>query len=176
MAVLDRVLSAVLGFTLLVGGLLAAVEIVLAGFGSGPWLVAHDRWVASARTTPWSDGDLRLVLGGLVVVGALLLVMAGARRRPEVLALAAGGGGVASTLDRRTVERWLVGRVEGVDGVSGAGVRIRHGSTSVEATSLGRDAGAVEPGVREVATRSLESLNLDRVPRLRVKVRPRQDS
>lgn len=176
MAVLDRVLSAVLAFALLVGGLLVAVEIVLAGLGRGPWFVAHDRWAASARTTPWSDADVRLALAGLVVLGVLLLVVAGARRRPEELPLVARGGGVVSTLDRRTVERWLVGQVEGVDGVSGAGVRIRHGSTSVEATSLGRDVGAVEPGVREVASSSLASLDLDRVPRVRVRVRPRPDT
>lgn len=176
MAALDRVLSAVLAFALLVGGLLVAVEIVVAGLGHGPWLVAHDRWAASARTTPWSDADLRLLLAGLVVVGALLVVVAGARRRPQGLPLAAGGEGVVSSLDRRTVERWLAGRVEGVDGVSSAGVRITNSSTSVEATSRGRDAGAVEPGVQAVADTSLASLNLDRVLRVRVKVRTRQDT
>lgn len=175
MRALDRVLSAILALVLLVGGVVAAVEIVVAGLGSDPWLVAHDRWMDSARTTTWSDAALRPVLAGLIVLGGALVAVALFRRRPEVLALATAGPGVVGALDRRTVERWLQGKVEAVEGVSGAGVRITHGSTSVEATSLGRDTGAVEPGVREVAARSLESLHLDRVPRLQVKVRPRKE-
>ena len=176
MRILDRVVSAVLGLALLVGGLLVAIEIVLAGLNRRPWLLPHDRWSASARTTPWSDPDLRLVFVVLIVVGILLLVVEGARRRPEALPLVARGQGVVTALDRRQVERWLEERVERVEGVTGAGVRIGSGSAQVEATSVGRDTGAVEAGVREVATSSLESLDLDRTTRLRVKVRPRQEA
>ncbi|CAN5837468.1 hypothetical protein BH23ACT1_BH23ACT1_14030 [soil metagenome] len=175
MRIVDRVVSAVLGLALLVGGLLVAIEIVLAGLNRPPWLMAHDRWTASARTTPWSDADLRLIFVGLIVVGVLLLVVEGARRRPEVLPLAAQGQGVVTALDRRQVERWLGERVEGVEGVMGAGVRIGTGSVLVEATSVGRDTATVEVGVRQVAASSLESLNLDRPTRLRVKVRPNQE-
>lgn len=152
-----------------------AVEIVLAGLGQGPWLVPHDRWVASASTTPWSEPDLRVVFVGLIAVGVLLLVVEGVQRRPEVLPLAAQGPGVVAALDRRAVERWLVERVEAVEGVAGAGVRIGARKAVVEATSVGRDSGEVEPGVREVASSSLESLGLDRPIRLHVKVRPRQE-
>lgn len=175
MRVLDRVLSAVLGLVLLVGGLVVAIEIVLAALGRSPWLVPHDRWADSARTTPWSDPGLRVVFVGLAAAGALLLVAEVARRRPEALPLAARGAGVVAALDRRAVERWLVQRVERVDGVAGAGVRIMARRTVVEATSVGRDSGAVEPGVREVAAGSLESLGLDRPTRLAVKVRPRRE-
>jgi hypothetical protein len=57
----------------------------------------------------------------------------------------------------------------------GAGVRIGTGSALVEATSVGRDTATVEVRVRQVAASSLESLNLDRTTRLRVKVRPSQE-
>ncbi len=175
MRIVDRVLSAVLGMALLVAGLLVAVEIVLAGLGRSPWLAPYDRWAESASTMPWSDPDLRILFVGLIVMGVLLLVMEGARRRPEVLALAAQGPGVVAVLERREVERWLVDRVEGVEGVADAGVRISHGRTLVEASSVGRDTTTVEPGVREVASHCLESLGLDRPTRLAVKVRPRQE-
>lgn len=175
MRIVDRVLSAVLGMALLVAGLLVAVEIMLAGLGRSPWLAPYDRWAESASTTPWSDPDLRVVFVGLIVVGVLLLLVEGARRRPEVLALAAQGPGVVALLERREVERWLVERVGGVEGVADAGVRISNGRTLVEATSVGRDTTTVEPGVREVASQSLESLGLDRPMRLAVKVRPRQE-
>lgn len=175
MRIVDRVVSAVLGLALLVGGLLVAIEIVLAGLNRSPWLLAHDRWIALARTTAWSEPDLRLTFAGLVVAGALLLVVELARRRPQVLPLAAQGPGVVTVLDRREVERWLVERVERVDGVAGAGVRVGSRSALVEATSVGRVTGEVEVGVRQVASDSLESLHLDRATRLRVKVRPRKE-
>lgn len=176
MRIIDRVLSAVLGLALLVGGLLVAIEIVLAGLDRPPWLLAHDRWTASASTTPWSDPDLRLLFAALIVVGALLLVAEVARRRPELLPLAAQGPGVVTALDRREVERWLAERVERVEGVAGAGVRINTRSALVEAASVGRDTSKVDAGVRKVATDSLELLNLDHTTRLRVKVRPRKEA
>ena len=175
MRILDRVLSAVLGLALMVGGLVTAIEIVLAGLGRSPWLVPHDRWAEWARTTAWSDTDVRLIVAGLIAVGALLLVVQGVRRRPEALTLAAGDSGVVAELDRHGAERWMVERIERVEGVAGAGVRIGSRSAVVEATSVGRDTATVDRGVREAAASGFESLNLDRTPRLRVKVRPRPD-
>ncbi len=175
MRIVDRVLSAVLGMALLVAGLLVAVEIVVAALGRSPWLVPHDHWAEWASTTSWSDPGLRVLFAGLIVGGVALLVVEGARRRPEVLALAAQGPGVVAVLERREVERWLVERVEGVEGVADAGVRISNGRTLVAATSVGRDTTTVEPGIREVASDSLESLALDRPTRLTVRVRPRQE-
>lgn len=175
MRIFDRVLSAVLGLALLVGGLVTAIEIVLAGLGRSPWLLPHDRWAEMARTTAWSDTDVRPIAAGLIAAGVVLLVVEAARRRPEALTLAAGGSGVVSELERQGVERWMVERVERVEGVSAAGVRIGSRSVVVEATSVGRDIATVDRGVREAAAGGLESLRLDRTPRLRVKVRPRSD-
>ena len=69
----------------------------------------------------------------------------------------------------------MVERIERVEGVAGAGVRIGSRSAVVEATSVGRDTATVDRGVRDAAASGFESLNLDRTPRLRVKVRPRPD-
>lgn len=171
----DRLLSAVLALALMAVGLVAAVEIVVAGLGGSPWLVPHDRWAESARTTRWSDPGLRLAFAGLIAAGLALLALQVARRRPEALSLAAGGRGVVSEVDRRALERWLAERVEGVGGVAHARARIRARSAVVEAASVGRDTDPVEQGVRQMAAGSLESLQLDRTPRLRVKVRPRKD-
>ncbi|CAN5232357.1 hypothetical protein BH24ACT1_BH24ACT1_07210 [soil metagenome] len=176
MRIVDRVLSAVLALVLLAGGLVVAVEIVLAGLGRPAWLVPHDRWAASARTTPWSETDLRLVFAGMIAVGVLLLVVEGARRRPDALLLAGRGPRVVSELDRRGVERWLVERIEGVEGVVGAGVHVGAKSAVVEATSLARDTGTIDQGVRQVAVDALNSLGLDHPLRVRVKVRPRSES
>jgi len=173
--IFDRVLSAVLGLALMVGGLVTAIEIVLAGLGRSPWLLPHDRWAEIARTTTWSDTDVRPIAAGLIAAGVVLLVVEAARRRPEALTLAAGASGVVSELDRQGVERWMVQRVERVEGVSAAGVRIGSRSVVVEATSVGRDIATVDRGVREAAAGGLESLGLDRTPGLRVKVRPRSD-
>lgn len=173
MRVVDRVLNAVLALALMAGGLVAAIEIILAGLGRSPWLVPHDRWAESLRTTLWSGTDVRPLFAGLIVAGALLVLLEGVRRRPQALALAAGPPGVVTELDRQGVERWLVRRIEGVEGVADAGARIKRRSAVVEATSVGRDTITVDRGVREVAAAALESLDLDRTPRVRVKVRAR---
>jgi hypothetical protein len=169
-AVLDRVLSAVLALVLVVAGPLLAVEILLAGLDRPPWLVPHDRWAATARTTAWSDGDVRLVLVGLVVAGLVLLVVESGRRRPQALALAARGAGVAVELDRRHLEHWLVAQVEQVEGVASAQAKIGSRTAVIGATAVGRDTGPVAARVREAVTGHLDGLGLDRMPRVRVKV------
>lgn len=172
MRILDRALSAALALALLAGGLVTAVELVLAGFDRSPWLIPYDRWLATARTTPWSDAGVRLFCAGLVVAGLSLLVVEGLRRRPDAFALAAQGSGVAAELDRRKLERWLVEQVEQVEGVVHAGAKVGARAAMVEVSSVGRDTAPVAVGVKEHAGRCLDQLGLDRPPRLRVKVRP----
>ena len=171
MRAVDRILGAVLALALIVVGVVAAVEILVAGLGGSSWIVPHERWAESARTTRWSDADLRLAFAGLIAAGILLLVLQAVRRRPEALPLAAGGPDVASEVDRRGLEQWLAEQAEGVEGVAHARARVRARAAVVEAASVGRDTAPVEEGVRQVSASSLESLGLERMPRLRVKVR-----
>ncbi len=163
MRVANRVLSAVLALALAVGGLLVAVEIVLGGLDRGPWILPYDRWERTALGTPWSAGNIRLLCLALLVVGVLVLAAQVARRRPETLALAGSGGRSTTSLDRRGVERWLAERVERVEGVAGAQVKVGRKAAVVRATAVGRERGErveMERKVGDAVRRHLEELAL----------------
>lgn len=173
---LNRVLCALLALLLLVGGLLVAVEILLAGLDRSPWLVPHDQWRDWATTTSWSQREARLLFVGLAVVGLALLLVELWRRRPSSMPLAAGPGGVASDLDRRGIERWLAERVRRVEGVSQAQAEVGARVVRVRAGSVGGDAAAVEQRIREMVRGSLEELALGRTLQAKVDVTSRRVS
>ena len=55
-----RVVSALLALTLLVGSLLAVVEIVAAALGRAPALISYAEWTGWLRTHSWNDGPSSL--------------------------------------------------------------------------------------------------------------------
>lgn len=176
MRIANRVLCAVLALSLLVAGVVVAVEIVLAGLQRGPWLVPHDRWQRWALTTSWSDRSARVLFVALVAVGLGMLAVEWWRRRPSSLSLEATSGGVAADLDRRGVERWLADRVERVEGVTEAHAEVGARVLRVRAGSVGDDVSGVERRTREALGRHLEELALARPPRVKLDVRPRRVS
>ena len=87
----NRVLSALLALVLVVGGLLVAVEIVLAQLGRPALLIPWSAWASWLGGQTWDTSTVRLVLAGLVVVGLVLLILALRPGKPRRLALPATG-------------------------------------------------------------------------------------
>ncbi len=172
----NRVLCAVLALLLLVGGLVVAAEIVLAGIGRGPWLVPYADWRRWAATTAWSERSARLVFAGLVLAGLALLMLELWRRRPSSLPLVPVAGGVAADIDRRDVERWLVDRVDRIEGVTQAQADVGAKVVRVRAGSVGGDIRAIEQRTRETLARDLEELALARPLQVKVDVQSRRVS
>lgn len=171
MRVANRVLAAVLGLVLLAGGLLVAVEIVVAGFDRRPWVLPHDRWYTSARMRSWESAPPRWILIALVAAGLALLVSQLARRRPSSLALTPGG--VPADVGRRSLERALVREASRIDGVARAKARVGEGRADVVARSNRRQTGDLGPRVTEVLDRRMSAIGLARPPAIRVKVQGR---
>jgi hypothetical protein len=169
--VVNRVIAAVLALALLVGGLLVAVEIVVAGFDRRPWVLPHDRWYASARLRTWDSPPPRWIFIALLVAGLALLLAQLVRRRPGALAL--GPGAVPADLHRRSLERALVREAARVDGVAAARARVREDRADVIATSNRRQTGDIGPRVTQTLDRRLHALGLARPPAVRVKVEGR---
>ena len=102
-----RVLSALFALLLVVGGLLVAVEIVLAQLGRPAWLIPWPAWAG------WLDGQtlatftIRLLLAGLVVVGLVLLILALRLGKPRRLALPATGSNLHMSIARRALQQNL---------------------------------------------------------------------
>ena len=173
MRVANRVVAAVLGLALLVGGLLVAVEIVVAGFDRQPWVLPHDDWYESARRRSWEDAPPRWIFIGLVVAGLLLLLLQLARRRPSALNMTPGA--VPADISRRSLEKALVREAARVDGISAAKAKVREDRADIVASSNRRQTDDLGPAVTEVLDQRMGTLGLARPPAVRVKVQGRSD-
>lgn len=171
MRVVNRVLAAVLALGLLVGGLLVAVEIVVAGFDRRPWVLPHDQWYVSARQRAWESAPPRWIFIGLAAAGLLLLLSQLVRRRPTALPL--GPGAVPTEISRRSLERALVRETSGIDGVAAARAKVSEDRAEVVATSKRRQTGDLQPRIVQVLDGRLRALGLARPPAVRVKVHGR---
>jgi hypothetical protein len=169
----NRAVAAVLALGFLAGGLILAVEIVVAGFDRRPWVLPHDDWYDSARTRMWEDAPPRWIFIGLVVAGLLLLLLQFARRRPTTLPMAPGA--VPTDVGRRSLERSLAREATRIDGVSAAKARVNDDRVDVRASSNRRQVGDLEPRVTQALDRRMGALGLARPPAVRVKVQGRAD-
>lgn len=172
MRVANRVVAAVLALALLVGGLILAVEIVVAGFDRRPWVLPHDDWYASARSRMWEDAPPRWIFIGLVLAGLLLLVLQFARRRPTALPMTPGA--VPADVARRSLEKSLAREAARVDGVSAAKAKVNDDRVDVVASSNRRQTGDLEPRVTQAIDRRMGAMGLARPPSVRVKVQGRE--
>jgi len=173
MRILSRLIALALALGLLVGGVLIAVEIVVAEIGRDPWVIPYDRWYRSARTNSWSSPSTRQLAIVLVAIGIILLLLQLARRRPAALALERGGSAHSADLNRRGVERSLVRTVTRVDGVSSATAKISKNRTQVTASSNRRLPGDLEARVKTAAEQRLSALRLADPPALSVRLHSR---
>lgn len=175
MRVLTRVVSALLALALLAGGVLVTLEILVAGIGrERPLVLPWDEWRRTALDTPWRDADARLAFILMIVVGGLLLLLLVARRRPTAVPLLHRVDGSDAEVERSGLERWLTARLEQVDGVSGARVRVRGGKAKVTAETPARETEAVRESVHSVAANHLHELGLARPLPLKVAVTSRR--
>jgi hypothetical protein len=174
--IVTRLVSALLALALLVGGLLAAVEIGAAALGREDDLVVDWRdWRQDLLDTPWEDYVVRVALAAMVAVGLLLLFLLLARRRPTAVRLADRSQGATADLDRGGLERHLTSCLERVDGVGGLGVRVRGGKARVSAVTPSRDTAPVEASLRNAAERALGELGLASPLPVRVLVSSRRE-
>ena len=173
MRIVNRVLAAVLALGLLVGGLIVAVEIVVAGFDRRPWVLPHDDWYRSARLRTWDSAPPRWIFIGLIVAGLVLLVLQLARRRPTVLTLTPGA--VPADVGRRSLEKSLVREATSVDGIAAAKAKVKKDKAQVVASSNRRQTDDLEPAVSRALDRRMAAIGLARPPALRVKVQGKSD-
>lgn len=173
MRIANRVLATALALAVLAGGLLVAVEIVVAGFDRRPWVLPHDDWYTNARQHSWEAAPTRWIFIGITAAGLLLLFLQLARRRPTALPLTPGA--LRTDLSRRSLERSLVREATKVDGVAAAKARVRDDRAEVTASSNRRQTADLEPAVAQALDRRMGALGLARPPAVRVKVQGRGD-
>ncbi len=127
MRVFNRLAALLLGLVLIAGGALVVADGVLTATGRRPWLIRFDSWYGPLTRARLNQP---LVLAVAIAVGVLGLLLLFAELRPWAprhLAVRGGDGEVPVDwwVYRRSVERQLVGAVQGVTGVSHAKARLR---------------------------------------------------
>jgi hypothetical protein len=176
MSWVTRVVSVLLSLAILVGSLLAVVEIVAAALGRGPVVVPYPEWTSWLRTHSWNDWMVNAVLGGLVVLALLCFLLAFRRGKPASLAVKSGAEGVEVTASRRSVEKSLAAAAARTTGVAGATASVSRRTARVKVRTVARS----EPGIRkevESAVRGrLDSLGLERNMRTRVDLTTKEAS
>lgn len=168
MSLVNRILSALLALALLLGGLLAAVEIVVAGLGRPPWLVPHEAWSSWLGQETWDTPVVRVILAGLVLLGLLVLLPALRRGRPASLPLASATQEVHLRASCRGVQRSLAAVARRTSGVSAASVSVGRRTVRVKATSRNRSEGNVALEVTSAVAGRLDQLGLSDTLRPRV--------
>ena len=167
----NRVVSVLLALALLLGSLLALVEIVLAALDRPPWLVDYPEWGDWLRSHSWNDRVVIAVLIGMVVLGLLLLLLALRRGRPATLPLNRRTDGVDVTVSRRSLEKTLAAAASRTTGVAAATTSAGRRTVRVDVRAASRDAPEVRAAVGESVTSRLESLGLADRMRSRVRLR-----
>ena len=170
MALVNRLLATVLALALFLGGLLAAVDIVLVQLQRPPFLVPVGQWTAWFRAQTLGNGVDRAVCAGLVLFGLVLLFCALRRGRPGALPLPGRTEGVTVTASRKELERTLSAEAGRVDGVESARAHARRRSVRVQARTGLRDPGDLTARVTDVVTERLGELGLTERLRPRVRV------
>ena len=165
-----RVVCALLALALLLGSLLAVVEIVAVALDRAPVLVPHPEWTSWLRTHSWNDAIVRAALGGMVVLGLLFLVLAFRRGKPASLALRSRTDGVDVIASRRSVEKALAAAAARTPGITGASASVSRRTARVDARTVARSELGLREEVETALRGRLDSLGLVRPMRTRVDI------
>jgi len=164
------VLSALLALLLVVGGLLVAVEIVLAQLGRQALLIPSSAWASWLGGQTWDTFTVRLVLAGLVVVGLLLLILALRPGKPRRLALPATGSNLHVSIARRALQQNLADTAARASGVASASAKAGRRTVTVTATTANPNNTEVQKAAQAMVNQRLEQLGLARRLHSRVRI------
>lgn len=170
MNLLNRLLATLFALALFLGGLLAAIDIVLLQVDRPTFLVPTGQWASWFRVQSFGDGIIRAVCVGLALLGLLLLLVALRRGKPHALRLPARTDSVQVSTSRRGLQRALSAAAGRVDGVSSASTKARRRSVRVHAVTALRDHGDLQQRLVEAVTSRLDDFGLTDRLRPRVKV------
>lgn len=166
----NRVLSALLALLLVVGGLLVAVEIVLAQLGRQALLIPSPAWASWLGGQTWDTFTVRLVLAGLVVVGLLLLILALRPGKPRRLALPATGTNLHVSIARRALQQNLADTAARASGVASASAKAGRRTVTVTATTANPNNTEVQKAAQAMVNQRLDQLGLARQLHSRVRI------
>jgi hypothetical protein len=167
----NRVLAALLSLAVVAAVVVLVVEVVRWSTGAGPWVVPWQRWGDALVDLQAGDRRLMLVATVAALAGLALLWFELAPRGPKTLPVAPLADDVSTVTTRKGLEVAAESAARGVSGVRSASARAGRSRIKVTAGVRARGvASEVEDGVRAAVGRTLDDLQLQRRPGVRVKV------
>jgi hypothetical protein len=175
MRLLNRPLALILAVALAGASVILIIEVIAYGVHADPVIVPWHVWYRWAHRTSWDGLVVKVWSAVLIVIGALLLAAELKPRRVTRLRLRSGDATDAA-VTRTGLAGTLRGAAIGVDGISGAAVKIRRHRARVTARAAARGraaAGRLREPVTGAVRDRLDSLDLRHPPRLTVRVTTR---
>src|SRR5580704_2544326 len=174
MRLLNRPLALILAVALAGASVILIIEVIAFAVHASP-IVPWTTWYHWAATTRWNALVIRVWSVILIAAGVILLAVELKPRRVTRLPLRSDDDCTQAVLTRRGVARTLRAAATGIDGITAAAVTVRRRRARVIATAAarGRAAAPLQEPVSQALHRRLDDLDLDRPPRLMVRVRPR---
>src|SRR5487761_532643 len=174
MRVANRPLAFILAAALLACSVVIVAEVIGFAVHHSPLLVHWTTWLGWARSTRWDAFVVRVWATVLIIIGLVLVGLEAKPRRATRLPLGAVGQATDATVTRRGLARMLRAEATGVDGITGATVRVRRGRATAASGARGRAAASAltEPVTQALGAR-LDGLDMRHAPRLTVRVVPR---
>jgi hypothetical protein len=175
MRVANRPLAFILAAALLACTVVIIAEVIGFAVHRSPLLVHWTTWYDWARSTRWKGFVIQVWAVILMVIGLVIVGLELKPRRVTRLPLESADEATDATVTRRGLARMLRTEAAGVDGITGAAVRVRRRRARVTAASGARGQAAAsaltEPLTQALGAR-LDGLGMRHAPRLSVRVVP----
>lgn len=171
MAVVSRILAALLGLVLVVAGVLVALEVAAAAFGQQPVALPYPDAATIGRNVPWGDPVTQGGLAVVTAIGLVLLVSQLIPRRDAYLPVSGDPAGTETVVHRSGFERSLARAATATDGVHDARVRAGRSGLRVRAVTRRRQTDGMEERVRNAVAGRLRDVPIAGSPGVAVEVR-----
>lgn len=171
MRLVNRLLALVFGIALVVVGLAAVGEALLAYLDREP-VVPHAEWAGALEGRGWADPTVMLVLAITAAVGVLLVALQFLPQRPAALTLTDERDDRRTRVDRRGLQNRFRRVAEADQDVISADARVRRRRVKVTLSAPPDAEGkTVRARVRQALRTDVEALGMHRNLRPAVRVR-----
>lgn len=170
MAIVNRVLTLLLGLALAAAGAWLVAETVVAAIGQPPLLIDRSLADSTASELSWTDAPVDIAIAALIGLGALLLILQLIPRQPDSLPLRAGQGREAE-VERKPLAGLLAARAGNDREALTAKAKVtKRAATVAVKAQPGADVRALRERLNQMMARTLDPLELASPLRRKVSV------
>jgi hypothetical protein len=176
MRILNRFLAFILALAILAASVIAIVEVISYAINGKSLIVDWMSWQRWAERTHFNSTQIEVVSIILIAVGLVLLLAELKPRRTTRVGLQSDEIATDTAITTKGIAVVAKATAAEVEGVSDASASASHRRVTVKARSAQRDKGFAQgltAPVTAVVQTQLDSLRMQRRPRLSVRIKPR---